>query len=646
MTFAKLDELNPAQRQAAEHTDGALLIVAGAGAGKTKTLTYRIANLIHNGVLPHQILAITFTNKAAKELQERLDVLLSSTDSQTRPTASTFHSLGVRILRQHGPKIGIPSNFVIMDRRDSESLVKEINKELGFDNKQWSPGKTVNYIGNRRQGRAATIEQLETIRNRYNSLKKERDLVDFDDLIYRTVDLLQESDAAREALQNLWTHVHVDEYQDTNRIQYELVKLLSLNHGNVCAVGDTDQTIYTWRGAEIKNLLQFEKDFSNTTTVLLEQNYRSTQKIIAVANDCITKNSTRIEKNLFTKNNEGENIDIFIGSDENDEARQIAREVKSLLANNVPASEIAILYRANYQSQALEKAFISAGVQYDLLGTKFYSRSEIKTMISYLRYAINPNNPGDLARIAGSPKRGVGPKTLQAIINGTVDELGPASRTKANKFITELDEIRDFVKNNAPAQSIEFILERTGWAESLRNDTNSNYRGDKSEGEERLENLAELINVASEYDHFEAGTGLEKMLEDSALMSEQDSMDEVPRVRMMTIHASKGLEFNHVFITGLEEGLFPSDRSESIREQEEERRLFYVALTRARKKLYLTYATMRRSFGSYSFNTPSKFLTEIDPQYLNQPDSPFSSSIGDSNRARRGGMGLLDDIEF
>jgi len=652
-----LSGLNTPQRSAAEHTTGALLIVAGAGAGKTRTLTHRIANLIDSGIPAQKILAITFTNKAAKELRERLHKLLGGGGHM--PLAATFHSLGVQILRQYASHLDLKPSFAIIDRGDQERLVKEILKELGFGssdsgNQQWTPGKVLGYISNRRSGKAAPLSQLEAVCERYRVLKKERSVLDFDDLIYRTVDLLRDSEVVRTELQNRWSHLHVDEYQDTNRQQYELVRLLAGEAGNVCAVGDTDQTIYTWRGAEIKNLLQFEKDFKNTTTVLLEENYRSSKTIIAVANDCIRKNQARIEKTLFTNNQDGELLEVIIGSDENDEARQIVGEIQDLINSGVNPSEIAILYRANFLSQSLEKAFISRGLNYELLGTKFYNRKEIKDMMAYLRYAINPDNPADLERIASVPKRGIGPKTVMAMITNQTETLGAGARSKANKFQTLLDKIREQVQTKPPHEVMEYILTETGWAtsldpeaETLKVDPKAPWRTKKAAddgNQERLDNLAELINVASEYAEYEAPLGTQKLLEEAALMAEADTAtdgEKTPAVRMMTIHASKGLEFDHVFITGLEQGLFPSDRSDAASEQEEERRLFYVALTRARKKAYLSYATMRRRFGSFNFNTPSEFITEIDPQYL-KPDTSHNFSTGSSS----GGMGLLDDIDF
>lgn len=638
-----LNGLNPAQRKAAEHITGPLLIVAGAGAGKTRTLTHRIAHLIANNVPAHSILAITFTNKAAQELKERLNHLLPPGAGQ--PTTATFHSLGVQILRQHGKHIGIKSSFSIIDRGDQEKMIKEILKDLGYDGEQWTPRKVLGYISNRRSGRAGKLDQLESVNNRYHVLKAERSTLDFDDLIYRTVELIRDINDVRTTLQNRWSHLHVDEYQDTNTSQYELVQLLAGDQKNVCVVGDTDQTIYTWRGAEIKNLMRFETDFPGTTTVMLEENYRSSKTIIAVANDCIRKNKTRIEKTLFTNNDDGEKIQIMLGTNENDEARQIATEISRLISNGINSNEIAILYRANFQSQALEKALIQQNISYDLLGTKFYQRIEIKDMLAYLRYALNPDNPLDLDRIAGVPKRGIGPKTVQAIINNDINNLGAGAQKKAREFMLFIDKIKGKVNSQPVSQVMEFILDESGWRASLDDDKLS--KSDQESNQDRLENLSELISVASEYDQYNAPLGVQKILEESALMSEQDTYNDQSQVRLMTIHASKGLEFDNVFITGLEQGLFPSDRSDSARDQEEERRLFYVALTRARKKAYLSYATMRHRFGSMTFNTPSEFITEIDPQYLDEPESTSSFGRSSSGFGRPSGkMGLLDDIEF
>lgn len=661
-----LGGLNPAQRVAAEHESGPLLIIAGAGAGKTRTLTHRIAHLIAGGIAPNKILAITFTNKAAAELRERLSQLGDkyqlgqSNASNTRndyesasnhvtpsPMAATFHSLGVRILRAHGRYIGIKPGFAILDRDDQEKLIKQIFKKLGYglNSEQWTPKKALNYISARRQGRTMPVDALEMVYSNYEEEKRSQSILDFDDLIYRTVELLNDHEPTRLFLRSQWSHIHVDEYQDTNRIQYEFVKLLCCEKNNLCVVGDTDQTIYTWRGAEIKNLLQFEKDFPNTKTVLLEENYRSSKTIIAVANDCINKNRNRIEKTLFTNNADGEQISILLGTDEKDEARQIASVINDLIKDGVNPGSIAILYRANFQSQAIEKAFISKGLPYNLLGTKFYQRKEVKDILAYLRYALNPDNVLDLERIVGVPKRGIGPKTLQAMMIGKTEQLAAGSRKKVEEFSSFLDKIKDKIQSQPPSEVMNYILDNSGWRESLQQEAARDraVNNDNSESIERLENLAELINVASEFDTFEAPLGVEKLLEEAALMSEQDTLKnengESKAVTMMTIHASKGLEFDHVFITGLEEGLFPSDRSDTARDSEEERRLFYVALTRARHKAWLSYATMRHKFGSLTFNLPSEFITEIDPIYLDNKSG--LASIKSS-----GGRGLLDDIEF
>jgi DNA helicase-2/ATP-dependent DNA helicase PcrA len=640
-----LDSLNPGQREAARHTTGPLLIVAGAGAGKTKTVTHRIANLIKQGVPADSILAITFTNKAAKELRERISQLLNQLDLDNKytglPTASTFHSLGVTLLRQYGSAIGIKSSFTIMDRGDQERLVKEILKDLGYDGQQWTPRKVAGYISNRRLGRAAALQQLEPIIDRYANLKQERVLLDFDDLIWRSKELLEANESVKQVVNNRWTHLHVDEYQDTNSTQYELVRLLAGQYQNVCAVGDTDQTIYTWRGAEIKNLMRFETDFPGTTTVLLEQNYRCSNTIISVANNCISRNKTRIEKNLYTDNPDGEKLELLIGTDERDEARQIARSIAGLKQAGSGA-EVAILYRANFQSQALEKALIGENIPYDLLGTKFYARREIKDMLCYLRYGLNPNNPADLERIAGVPKRGIGPKTVAAILQDRITELGPSAQNKALKFKEFIAEISQLIKTAPPAEVMTHVLDKSGWLASLENTTGKDAKTIE-EDQGRIENLAELINVASEYDNFEPPLGAQKFLEEAALMAEADTMTDTTesKVRLMTIHASKGLEFDQVYITGLEEGLFPSDRSQSLAEQEEERRLFYVALTRAKRKATLSYATMRNRFGSLTFNSPSEFITEIDPKFLEQTGRGGFGSAGSSATT-----GLLSDIEF
>ncbi|MCK5591856.1 MAG: UvrD-helicase domain-containing protein, partial [Candidatus Pacebacteria bacterium] len=413
--------------------------------------------------------------------------------------------------------------------------------------------------------------------------------------------------------QNKWTHIHIDEYQDTNTAQYELSQLLVSTEQNICVVGDVDQNIYGWRGADIKNLLNFEKDYLGTTTILLEQNYRSTQNILGAANQIIKKNKLRIEKNLFTKKPEGEKISFFDALDEGDEARFIAREAHNLIKDGISPSDIAVLYRANFQSRALEEAFLTIGVPYQVLGVKFFDRKEVKDILSYLKAALNPDSLYDIKRIINVPTRGIGKVTLARIFAGTEHELSPKMQEKVVNFRKILINIKKRSKNKKTSEIIKFTLKESGIEKMLLN-------GNEEELE-RLENIRELVTLATKYDIYPPEEGLEKLLTDAALASDQDSLEKpTETVKLMTVHAAKGLEFTYVFITGLEQDLFPHSNIDGSKknkeEREEERRLFYVAVTRAKEKLYLSCAYVRTIFGSKKINTPSEFLSDIGEEFL------------------------------
>lgn len=623
-----LDELNPAQRQAAQTLEGPLLVIAGAGAGKTKTITYRILNLIKNGVAPENILAVTFTNKAAKEMRERVLTLLEKTPGgfsyEKAPFVSTFHTLGALIIKENAREIGIKKHFSIYDRNDSKKAVKEALEKEGFNPKEFEPGKILSIIS-REKGNLVTAEEYaQATLNEYfgavvakvwdkyeNALRKENAL-DFDDLLLLSARLLQK-DALRKIYSDRWKYVHIDEYQDTNKVQYEIARAIVSGHGNICAVGDIDQNIYSWRGANIRNILNFERDYPGTKIVLLEENYRSTKTILEIANRAIEKNKMRREKILVTRNGEGERAGLFCAISEGHEAQFVAEKIKELHKNGVSFSDMAVLYRANFQSRALEEEFLGKNIPYQVLGTKFFERKEIKDIISFLRLCFNPESVSDLKRIINVPPRGIGKATLLKIVEGKENNLPDKTRIKLEQFRNLLSAIKNFALQNRLSKTIVFIAEKAGLNENLEK---------TEEGLERIENIKELSALALRYESENPEDGVEKFLEDVSLASDQDSDkgEESSAVRLMTVHASKGLEFSYVFITGLEEGLFPSDKDRdqkvSEEEAEEERRLFYVAVTRAKKKLFLSYAETRTIFGNRGVNTPSEFILEVPDEYL------------------------------
>jgi len=631
-----LHGLNDKQKEAVLTTEGPVLIVAGAGAGKTKTITHRILHLIKNGVAPENILAITFTNKAAKEMRERVGKLLDQDFSlgfpgyqnASMPFLSTFHSLGVKIIKDNARTLGLPKNFGIFDRGDSLRLVKEALKEMDIDPKQFEPGKILSIIS-REKGNLVTAHEFSgqsdkngyniagvaaRVWSRYEQLLGEEKGLDFDDLLLKSYLLLKNHPDILKQYQDQWHYIHIDEYQDTNKVQYMTAKMLTGERKNICVVGDVDQNIYSWRGADISNLMNFEKDYPNAKVILLEENYRSTQTIIAVANDVINKNTIRVEKTLFTKNAEGEKITLFEAGNETEEARFVAREIKRLVnEKKIEPQNIAVLYRANFQSRVLEEAMIAESVPYQLLGTKFFERKEVKDVLAYLRAALEPTSLGDVKRIINIPARGLGKVAILKIFSDQKDTLPLAAKQKVADFYSLLEKIKEKIATDKPSEVVKFVITETGLERELMNGT--------EDDKERLENMRELATLATKYNCWPQGEGMEKMLEEAALASDQDEMEEKKNAaRLMTVHSSKGLEFDTVFIVGLEEDLFPHQRMGGMRrtkaEDEEERRLFYVAITRARHKLYLSWAQIRTIFGSQLVNAPSQFIADVAMEHL------------------------------
>ncbi len=643
-----LESLNDAQKKAVLATEGPCLIVAGAGAGKTKTLTCRILHLIANGVQGESILAITFTNKAAKEMRERVHTLLTDMNILNGiPLVSTFHSLGVRIIKENATLLSLPRHFTIFDKADSKKALKDAFVYFGIDPKEHID--TIHHIISREKGKGIRVEEYmengtydytseitKKVWTRYEEILQRDHALDFDDLLCKALHLLTKYPEIKKNYQNRFKYIHVDEYQDTNAVQNKIIDLLAAEHQNICAVGDTDQNIYSWRGAEIKNMLHFEKTYPNVQTFFLEQNYRSTQTILGAANAVIEKNKFRIPKKLFTENSQGEKIGIFEARDESDEAQFIAVTCKSLIAevvhSGIRAEDIAVLFRANFQSRALEEAFLAYGVSYQLLGTKFFERKEVKDIMSYVRASLNtPERNGqsevtnDLSRIINMPPRGIGKVTIEKIMNGREEELSSAILQKINAVRTMLRHFGEILKKEKPSEALRYIITHSG--------LEAYYEKEGEEGFERLQNIRELVTLGRRYDSLFDEVGAEEAIEtflvDASLQSDQDELQDATKenttqgVKLLTVHAGKGLEFEYVFVVGMEDGLFPmqrrnngkSNEKKSGEDAEEERRLFYVALTRAKKKLFLTWAQTRTIFGMTEMHNPSTFMADIPKEY-------------------------------
>ncbi len=644
--------LNDQQKEAVLHTEGPLLILAGAGAGKTKTITERIVQIVKSGTDPRAILAVTFTNKAAKEMRERITRRLEdehvieqgstilaqrnmSDWSHPTPTIKTFHSLGILLLKEQSHHVGLPKYPTILDSGDSLSIIKQALEKLSLDPKIHDPSKIRSIISREKSDfvsvekykeRVATanMDIVASVWRLYEASLKEQNALDFDDLIVRAVTMLEEHAHIRHYYQERFKYIHVDEYQDTNQAQYEFIKLLvNPSNNNICVVGDTDQNIYSWRGANLRNILNFEKDFTGAKTVLLEENYRSTGNILELANTAIKKNTVRQEKHLFTSRGSGEKVEITPTWDESSEGEWIAKKCKSLIAEGASGETIAVLYRANFQSRVLEEAFIKEGVTYNLLGTKFFERKEIKDVLSYLRAALNRNSQPDLKRVFDTPKRGIGKVTVAKLFAN--EPLSAAASSKLQGVFDFLDKIATTLESEPLSHVMHMIIVDSGMEREMLEGS--------SEDRERLENARELVSLTVQYDNAKGSDVVQNFLEEVSLMSDQDNDEKEKRgVRLMTIHASKGLEFDYVFVSGLEQDLFPhkniGNRKRSKEEEEEERRLFYVAVTRAKKKLFLSYAELRTIFGQKQINAPSEFLSDVNENIADYNDIYYKEQGG------------------
>lgn len=643
-----ITELNAKQKETAETLKGPLLVLAGAGAGKTKTIVHRILNLIKSGVSPHSVLAITFTNKAAREMRERVNRLLEEDKGlnlpismRERPFVSTFHALGVHIIRENAQLIGLSRHFVIYDRSDSKKTVKDVLEELGLSKESNDPASILAAISRakgdglsvneykRRNGKNYRSQVVSVVWEKYDAALLREKALDFDDLLLKTMNILKENVSVRERYSKIWTHIHVDEYQDTNGVQYEIVRLLVGSDDNICVVGDIDQNIYSWRGATIDNILNFEKDYPGAKVVILEENYRSTKNILAAANNVIKKNSLRLEKNLFTKNSDGEKISLTANYTETDEARDIAEKCRDLIKRGTKPREIAVLYRANFQSRVLEESFLKKEVPYQVLGVRFFERKEVKDVLSFIRASLNRESAADMVRIINVPPRGIGKATMMKVLAHDHAGLSSTMKEKISAFMAMLDEIRGVALSKKTSELVKFVLKRTGIESTVHR---------SAEDEEKLENMRELASVARTYDGLPPGEAVESLLANAALATDQDELKEdKDAVRLMTVHASKGLEFDCVFVAGLEQDLFPHERMGEDEltqaEEEEERRLFYVALTRARKKIFLSWSQIRTVYGSQRINAPSEFIADIGDKLIEEGTTDENSG-GTTNRAK------------
>ncbi|MED4585306.1 DNA helicase PcrA [Brevibacillus choshinensis] len=659
--------LNPEQREAVLTTEGPVLILAGAGSGKTKVLTQRIAYLISvKQVAPWSILAITFTNKAAREMQNRVANIIGGAAAQDA-WLSTFHSLCVRILRRDIDRLGISRSFSILDAGDQLSVVKQCLKDLNIDPKQYEPRSVLAAISSAKNELTdpATFARLAgdpfsqvaaKVYEAYQKKLKNNQSLDFDDLIMTTVRLFKEVPEVLEFYQKKFRYIHVDEYQDTNRAQYLLISMLADKSRNVCCVGDADQSIYKWRGADISIILNFEKDYPEAKMIKLEQNYRSTKTILQAANQVIANNKLRKEKKLWTENVGGEKISCFQGDSEHDEAYFIVDSIRRQMAQYKRYDKFAVLYRTNAQSRVVEEVFIKSNIPYTIVGgTKFYDRKEIKDILAYLRLISNPDDDISLTRIINVPKRNIGDTTvdkLQAYANanggqslmGAIQETGymglPSRTTNAilsfNDLITSLIQMTDYL---SVTELVEEVLKRSGYRESLKEDKTL-------EAQARLENIEEFLSVTQEFERKNEDKSLLAFLTDLALVADIDSLGEngaqeevsaEGQVVLMTLHSAKGLEFPVVYLVGLEEGVFPHSRSLfDETEMEEERRLAYVGITRAEERLFMTCARMRTLFGRTNVNAPSRFLQEIPAELLD------GSPVADRGYGGGGGFGQRD----
>lgn len=668
-----LETLNTAQKEAVTTTEGPVMVIAGAGSGKTRVLTYRIAHLISNGVDPFNILALTFTNKAAQEMKERIGKIIGYNEARNI-WMGTFHSVFARILRTESEKIGYPSNFTIYDTQDAKNLIKTILKEMGLDEKTYKPNLVLHRISSAKNNLISATRYANdvTLQNEDRQSAKPRigeiyltyekrcfqaSAMDFDDLLFKTNILFKDFPDALYKYQHRFKYILVDEYQDTNFSQYIIVKKLAAVFQNICVVGDDAQSIYAFRGANIENILNFKNDYPDLKTFKLEENYRSTKTIVGAANNIIKNNKHQLEKNVFTSNEVGNKIKVFNAATENEEGKLVANAIFDIQQNQKAKSkDFAVLYRTNNQSRSIEEALRRKNIPYKIYGgLSFYQRKEVKDMLAYFRVIINPNDEESLKRIINYPTRGIGNTTIDKIAIAAVNhekslweiitninyypvDINNGTKNKLAQFIDMITSFQIQLKTKNAYDLGHEVASTSGILKELFSDRTP-------EGISKYENIQELLNGLKEFTETEneleedvTPRGLPEFLQDVALLTNADNEKEEDKdkVTLMTIHASKGLEFPHVFIVGLEENLFPSQLSLTSRaDLEEERRLFYVAVTRAEKSLTLSYATSRYKFGTAQFNEPSRFLTEIDDNLLEHQTTanPSSHSFEDERKS-------------
>ncbi len=653
-----LQDLNREQRLAAETLEGPLLVLAGAGSGKTRALTYRVANLIDHGVPPWSIMAITFTNKAAAEMRERIEKLVGPSAADV--WVSTFHSGCAKILRRDIEKLGYTRSFTIYDDDDQMSALKEILKRLNIDEKFLPPREIKSKISDAKNkllgpqewfaqsDRDYRSQMVLDVYTAYEEKLKSSNALDFDDLIVKTLELFASHPPVLEAYQHKLRYIHVDEYQDTNYAQYMLVRLLAQHSRNLCVVGDDDQSIYGWRGADIRNILDFEKDFPDATVIKLEQNYRSTANILDAANQVIALNENRKDKALWTEEGPGELIRLYRAGDEREEAAFICQQIRTLAMHGEDYARFAVLYRTNAQSRVVEEAFVQSGIKYRMYGgLRFYDRKEVKDILAYLRVMVNPSDDISVRRIINVPKRSIGDTTVTELARYAAEQEMPLlsacmdipetissrGRKSVEKFAELMMGLTMMAETMTLTELVQYVIDTTGLESQYTKEDNDENRG-------RVENIREFVGAVKEFEEKADNPTLADYLENVALVSDLDAMTEDGgAVTMMTLHSAKGLEFPNVFMVGMEENLFPSARSrDDNARMEEERRLCYVGITRARERLYLSHASRRMLYNQMQFNDRSRFIDDIPPRVMediSERREPFGMPVGE----RRGGFG-------